>query len=582
VRLSGSFSARSNGIGHVPVEAPTVAAICTPFESKERNLATMTQRRGRRLTSVIGVTALAAALVPGVAAADSHDVPAARGIDRVCPAPEDATVDAPALTDVTGVHAAAIDCALDYGLVRGFNDATYRPGVPVTRAQMATFVAGWIETALGEELEVPATDPFPDIAGTHRDSIAALAAAGVVSGRTDGTFGSGAAINRGQMARFMTNAIDYADNPDVEGTLPDADDTVYFADAAGTFFQADIQAIAGVGIVQGDAAGNYNPGGSVTRGQLGSFMMRGADYLDREQRWLPTAVEVTYEVALSFENEVSVDEDTGEVTFGVGQPDATGTANLVINAFDGTLDYTVDYTDVDGPFAEGPGLHIHVGELDENGPIVVDLASGPDLQAEADQIISGNVAEADAEIRYADLIEFPEAFYVNLHTDAQPAGAVRGQLPDGGQDLIPSVVDFEATLTGEAEITTDDDTGAVIDTGVGELGATAEAFVRVDALRGVIDYEIDFSDVTGPFAEAPGFHIHVGNENENGPIVVFLADGAEVAAAEDEVLSGTFTEDDLPEDSTFTFRELLDDPEGYYLNLHSEGFPAGAVRAQLG
>lgn len=545
-------------------------------------MATMTHRRSRRLTSVIGVTALAAALVPGVAVADSHDVPAARGIDRVCPAPDDATVEAPALTDVTGVHAAAIDCALDYGLVRGFTDATYRPGVAVTRGQMATFVAGWIETALGEELEVPGTDPFPDIAGTHRDNIAALEAAGVVSGRTDGTFGTGADINRGQMARLLANAIDYADNPDVAGTLPDADDTVYFADADGTFFQADIQALAGVGIVQGDTAGNYNPGGSVTRGQLGSFMMRGADYLDREQRWLPTAVEVTYEVDLSFANEVSIDDDTGEVTFGVGQPGATGTADLVINAFDGMLTYTVDYTDVDGPFAEGPGLHIHAGELDENGPIVVDLASGADLQAETDQIISGSVAEADADVRYADLIEFPEAFYVNLHTDAEPAGAVRGQLPDGGQDLIPSVVDFEATLTGEAEIETDEDTGEVVNTGVGELGATAEAFVRVDALRGVIDYEIDFSDVTGPFAEAPGFHIHAGEADENGPIVVFLADGAEVAAADGQILSGTFTENDLPEDSTFSFRELLDDPEGYYLNLHSDDFPAGAVRAQLG
>jgi hypothetical protein len=141
-------------------------------------------------------------------------------------------------------------------------------------------------------------------------------------------------------------------------------------------------------------------------------------------------------------------------------------------------------------------------------------------------------------------------------------------------------VNFEATLTGEAEIATNEDTGAVIDTGVGELGATADAFVRVDALRGVIDYELDFSDVTGPFAEAPGFHIHVGEADENGPIVVFLATGGEVAAAEGQVLSGTFTEDDLPEDSTF--RELLDDPEGYYLNLHSEDFPAGAVRAQLG
>lgn len=524
-------------------------------------------------------------LLPTAASAQAGETPDARGLDGACPPPADAAVDGADLPDATGVHAEAIRCAADYGLVQGFEDGTYRPGTEVTRGQMATFIRNWTETALSIELDVPAEPAFPDATGVHGDAISALAEAGIVAGREDGTYGTGATVNRAQMARFILNALDYADNPLAQGTVRASSDTEFFADVVDTFFQADIQALAEVGIVQGTEPDVYNPAGEVNRGQLASFLMRSADFMEREQRWEPTARVETFTVALSGENEVAIDEDTGEVTFGVGEPGATGDAVLTVDAFTGTLDWEADFTDVTGPFDGAPGLHIHEGALDENGGIVAFLADGDALEAAEGQMISGTFEEVDVDaevdFRLADLIAEPEAYYVNLHSDAFAPGAVRGQLPDGGQALIPSIVTFEATLTGANEIEVDDE-GNVTATGVGEADTSAQATVTVDALRGEIAWEIDYTEVTGPFEDAAGFHIHAGTSDQNGPVVVFFATGAQVEAAEGQTLSGTFTVDDLADDVELDFRDLIDTPEDFYLNLHSEDFPAGAVRAQLG
>ena len=562
--------------------------LCAALSKPERHdvISVVERARSRTLIAAASAAAMTLMLVPTAASAQDAETPDARGLDGACPPPDDAAVDdAAELPDATGVHAEAIRCAADYGLVQGFEDGTYGPGVDVTRGQMATFIRNWTETALGAELTVPAEPAFPDATGVHGDAISALAEAGIVAGLEDGTYGTGATVNRAQMSRFILNALDFADNPQAVGTVRAASETEFFADVVGTFFQADIQALASVGIVQGTGDGQYSPAGAVNRGQLASFLMRSADFMEREQRWQPTASIETFTVMLSGENEVAVDEDTGEVTFGVGEEGATGEAILTVDAFTGTLDWEVEFSGVTGPFDGAPGLHIHEGALDENGGIVAFLADGDDLEGAEDGFLNGSFAEAqvDAEVdfRLADLLFESESYYVNLHSNDFPPGAVRGQLPDGGQDLIPSIVTFQATLIGANEIEVDDE-GNVTDTGVGEIGASADATVTVDALRGEITWEIDFSDVTGPFEEAPGFHIHAGAADENGPVVVFLASGDELEAAEGQMLSGVFTESDLDEESELDFRDLLDTPENFYLNLHSEDFPDGAVRAQLG
>ncbi|MFA9446064.1 S-layer homology domain-containing protein [Egicoccus sp. AB-alg6-2] len=396
------------------------------------------RRAPQRTLALSAVVALTAALAPAALAQTTGPEAGAseeRGIERVCPPPGDdgAPLEPgePRFADAQGTHGDAIECAADYLLVSGFTDGTYRPGAAINRAQMATFVANWVEVATGEELPFdPQAAYFPDIAGgTHVDAIRKLAEAGIVSGRADGSYGPGASVTRGQMARFVANAIDYADTFAVDGSLPPADDTVYFADAVGSAFQADIQRIAGVGIVQGDSSGDYGAARRVTRGQMASFLMRGADYGDREQRWLPTAVIVEFLVPLSG---LTVLDDDGRP--GQGELAGRGEATITVDAFDGVLEYTIDVSDVSGPFASSGGAAIHLGAHDENGPAVIPLATGAQLDAASDGVVTGVVMEMDVDHRFAELVEDPFGHYVLVTSDGHPDGAVRGQLLDAGED----------------------------------------------------------------------------------------------------------------------------------------------------
>jgi hypothetical protein len=532
---------------------------------------------GHALATVV-LLALLAALLPPAPGAAVASVPSARGVDRVCPPPSGALVaNLPALNDLGGnVHRAAVVCAAGYGLVDGFTDGSYRPARPVDRGQMASFVLAWIETATDIVLPPPAADPFPDIAGTfHRDAIATLARFEVLAGRSDGTFGPGEVITRGQMARFVANAIDFADNPGVAGTRPEADATPYFADAIGSFFQADIQSLAGIGIVQGDATGGYNVGDAVTRGQLATFLMRSADFLDREQRWAPTATDATYEVALEPRNVMTLDPVTGQRTYGAGDSAASGAATLIIDAFGGSMEVTLEFDEVSGAFGAPDGAAIHLGAVDENGPVVIPIATGVQLQDAAGGRFETTVFEADAGVRFADLIEGPERFYLQVASNLYPDGALRGQLPDGGQDLVPGIATFPVEMTGAQQLAVTDD-GAV-EGDAGEPGASATVQLTVDAASGVLRYDLDLSGVTGPFSEASGLHLHRGEAGTIGSVVIELATGAQLDAAVDGRLTGTVAQ----AEAGIAFAKLLADPEGYYLDVHSDAFRGGAVRGQL-
>ena len=102
---------------------------------------------------------------------------------------------------------------------------------------------------------------------------------------------------------------------------------------------------------------------------------------------------------------------------GPGDPDAAGIATIDWNIEVEQLCYALSIDDMDPASA----AHIHRGAAGEAGPPVVTLETpGPDGGA-------NGCMDIDDSLR-AELRDNPGGFYINVHKDAYPAGAVRGQL----------------------------------------------------------------------------------------------------------------------------------------------------------
>ena len=138
---------------------------------------------------------------------------------------------------------------------------------------------------------------------------------------------------------------------------------------------------------------------------------------------------------------------------------------------------------------------------------------------------------------------------------AGPASAAKmGGADQGGRP-------FSTVLTGEAEVNNE---------GVpnqGDLDGTGSATITVNPGQGEVCYELSVEDITLP---AIGAHIHAGDAGENGPVVVPLTppDASGVSSGCEDV-------------SRELALEIIRNPEGYYVNVHTTDFESGAIRGQL-
>jgi hypothetical protein len=101
-------------------------------------------------------------------------------------------------------HHATINAVTEHGVAGGFADGTFRPALAVTRGQMATFLAN----ALGLDPVAGARFSDVDDGHPHAGTVNAIADAGVAQGFPDGTFRPDAPVTRAQMATFLANALD--------------------------------------------------------------------------------------------------------------------------------------------------------------------------------------------------------------------------------------------------------------------------------------------------------------------------------------------------------------------------------------
>lgn len=195
-------------------------------------------------------------------------------IDRACPP---GAVPSAALTDIAGsVHLEAIDCAAWWQVFLGFDDGTFRPSRPITRAQFASTVARLV-TAAGEELASDGPS-FPDVpaGSTHEAAIRGLAEAGIIEGFADGTFGPGRSITRAQATSLLVRLYGSLTGEELPAG-PDA-----FTDDDGSLHEAAIDAATQAGWIQGVRGGGFAPNLPITRAQVASVLTRVASTLVAE------------------------------------------------------------------------------------------------------------------------------------------------------------------------------------------------------------------------------------------------------------------------------------------------------------
>ncbi|MFP4150280.1 MAG: S-layer homology domain-containing protein, partial [Nitriliruptoraceae bacterium] len=227
----------------------------------------------------------------------------------------------------------------------------------------------------------------------------------------------------GQFARIVSNAISYADVFAVDGPLPREPDPDLegFSDTTGSRFESDILALASVGITTGTGDGRFSPNSSVTRGQLATFLLRAADYLDRYQRWKPTAATAVLLAELRPVDDPDGDDAEPDPERDEEAPPGTprpigAVMTLTVNGFNGSLGYLIDLTDVPRGLVDDATLAVRLGAAGESGPLVVRLADGSELAAAhgQDGLLAGTVPEADSEVRLADLVVAVPDAYVEL------------------------------------------------------------------------------------------------------------------------------------------------------------------------
>ncbi len=215
--------------------------------------------------------------------------------------------------------------------------------------------------------------------------------------------------------------------------------------------------------------------------------------------------------------------------------DAMAEAYAKVNTSTGDLDLLINTTNA----ADATTPHIHAGVVGEAGSIVASLLM--------DETNSSVWRTADRlKLSSETLSEFLDAgHYVNLHTPTYPDGEARGQVLTNDTEL------FLLTLSGSAEVP------AVDTMASGWGGLTINT--STGSLRGAITVEN---------MEANAAHIHQGGSGENGAVIL--------------ALEANETGFQVPADTVLDSDQIATMLSGgYYVNVHSETYPSGEIRAQV-
>jgi len=226
----------------------------------------------------------------------------------------------------------------------------------------------------------------------------------------------------------------------------------------------------------------------------------------------------------------------------------TGVAWFNLSAGLDTLDYDIMVEDVTGT---PTGAHLHMGTVGNDGPVVINLTPGINGNHIKGQITGSAITSQVVH----DMLS--GAFYVNVHTTANPAGEVRGQVYRLARE------GYAANLEGAQEVP------AVT------TSATGNGIVSIDRNQSNAHYMVVADDLTG---NVTGAHFHVGEAGTNGPVIFNLTPDFTGTGISDGAF-GYWTDMDMPAFVTQNSVQFRGD--SVYFNIHTAANPSGEIRGQV-
>jgi len=241
----------------------------------------------------------------------------------------------------------------------------------------------------------------------------------------------------------------------------------------------------------------------------------------------------------------------------------------------GATTFSVDYTVPEA--TTFTGLHIHTGARTVNGGVLINtgIAAGANAVESASsgtgnvtrrvEVVPGTPAVGALE----GLFDFPDQFYINIHSTRYPGGVMRSQM------LRTESIRFPVSMSPANEVPP-----------VTGLDASAIGNVWIDALRdqtGAVTAAAFTFDINTRFpgeTRFTGLHIHDGKAGANGGVTINSglrtldsATGFGNIWLPIGISGGT---------ALTALNSLLTNPENHYINLHTSVNAGGAVRMQMG
>lgn len=132
----------------------------------------------------------------------------------------------------------------------------------------------------------------------------------------------------------------------------------------------------------------------------------------------------------------------------------------------------------------------------------------------------------------------------------------------GGPDTKSgAVTELVARLNGEKEVP-----------GPGDPNGKGRALIFPNAKKRRVCFDLNWKRIQGPLQA----HIHKGGPDVAGPIKVTLFDVDEPLPGPSAAVDGC-----IKKLKRKLVRKIKNYPKRYYVNVHNENYPAGAIRGQL-